>query len=132
MAATYEEVMQALRNADADGATEDAARLAEIAYSMKEQKVGAGDTAKGSYIVEAARKGVASFPSKVYGAFKGAFTGEGQTGAQKYTKEAEQSIIGMMGGTGAQPDGLGQKILATPGEGRCKRVPEQVPSLVYA
>jgi len=111
--ATYEEVMQALRNADADGATEDAARLAEIAQSMREQKVGGSDTPKGSYIAEAARKGVASFPSKVYGAFKGAFSGEGQTGAQKYTKEAEQRIIGMMGGTGAQPDGLGEKILAT-------------------
>ena len=110
---TYEEVMDALRNADAAGATADASRLAEIAYSMKDQKVGAGDTPKGSYLAEAGRKGLASFPSKVYGAFKGAFTGEGQTGAQKYAKEAEQKIIGMLGGTGAQPEGIVEKILAT-------------------
>lgn len=111
--ATYEEVMQALRNADADGATEDAARLAEIAQSMKEQKVGAGDTAKGNYLVEAARKGVARFPAPIFGAFKGAITGEGQTGAQKYTKQAEDWITGMLGGTGAKPEGMAQKILAT-------------------
>ena len=110
---TYEEVMGALRNADAAGATADASRLAEIAYSMKDQKVGAGDTPKGSYLAEAGRKGLASFPSTVYGAFKGAFTGEGQTGAQKYAKEAEQKIIGMLGGTGAQPEGIVEKILAT-------------------
>jgi len=60
---TYEEVMGALRNADAAGATADASRLAEIAYSMKDQKVGAGDTPKGSYLAEAGRKGLASFPS---------------------------------------------------------------------
>jgi len=113
MAATYEEVMQALRNADADGATEDAARLAEIAQSMRDQKVGAGDTATGSYIVEAARKGVANFPSKVYGAFKGALTGTGQTGARQYAHESERAIIGMLGGTGAKPDGIGEKIIAT-------------------
>lgn len=113
MAATYEEVMQALRNADADGATEDAARLAEIAQSMRGQKVGAGDTATGSYIVEAARKGVANFPSKVYGAFKGALTGTGQTGARQYAHESERAIIGMLGGTGAKPDGTGEKIIAT-------------------
>ena len=36
MAATYEEVMQALRKADAQGNQEDARRLAKIARSMKE------------------------------------------------------------------------------------------------
>lgn len=110
---TYEEVMTALRNADASGDTEGATRLAEIASSMS-AKVGADATAeKPSYLAEAARKGLTSFPSKVYGAFKGALSGTGQTGAQQAAKESQEAMVGMLGGTGAKPENLGQRILAS-------------------
>lgn len=110
---TYEEVMTALRNADASGDTEGATRLAEIASSMS-AKVGADATAdKPSYLAEAARKGLTSFPSKVYGAFKGALSGTGQTGAQQAARQSQEAMIGMLGGTGAKPENLGQRILAS-------------------
>jgi hypothetical protein len=57
--ATYDEVMQALRNADAAGDTAAATRLAEIASSMAPQKpMTAGDVATGA---------VRNFPSSVLG-----------------------------------------------------------------
>jgi hypothetical protein len=57
--ATYDEVMQALRNADAAGDTAAATRLAEIANSMSPQKpMTAGDVATGA---------VRNFPSSVLG-----------------------------------------------------------------
>jgi len=57
--ATYDEVMQALRNADAAGDTAAATRLAEIASSMSPQKsMTAGDVATGA---------VRNFPSSVLG-----------------------------------------------------------------
>lgn len=109
---TYDEVMTALRNADASGDMEDAARLAEIANSMT-AKVGSSDTAdKPSYLAEAARKGLTRFPSQVYGAFKGALTGTGQTGAQQAVKESQAAMTGMLGGTGALPQTQAQQILA--------------------
>lgn len=113
MAATYEEVMDALRNADAAGAADDASRLAEIAHQMKQQKVGAGDTANDGFRMEAARKGLTSFVSPIYGAVKGALTGTGQTGAQQYAKETQANLMGMLGGTGAKPEGLWEKTQAT-------------------
>jgi hypothetical protein len=46
---TYEEVMQALRNADAAGDVEAATRLAQIASQMQQQKpLSAGDVATGA------------------------------------------------------------------------------------
>jgi hypothetical protein len=46
---TYEEVMQALRNADAAGDVEAATRLAQIASQMQQQKpLSAGDVAVGA------------------------------------------------------------------------------------
>lgn len=67
---------------------------------------------KPSYIAEAARKGIARFPSQVYGAFKGALAGTGQTGARAAVEEAKQGITGMLGGTGALPESQVQQILA--------------------
>lgn len=83
--------------------------LEELASS---QKVGAGGTAEG-YEAEAARKGLTTLPSQIYGAFKGALTGEGQTGARKYQKESQEWLMNLLGGTGAKPETTGQKILAT-------------------
>lgn len=77
-------------------------------------KVGADSAVtKPSYLAEAARKGITGFPSKVYGAFKGALTGTGQTGAQQAVRESQESMMGMLGGTGAKPETMGQKILAS-------------------
>jgi len=57
--ATYDEVMQALRNADAAGDTAAATRLAEIASSMApQQSMSAGDVATGAF---------RNFPSSVLG-----------------------------------------------------------------
>lgn len=78
------------------------------------EKVGADNAAsKSSYLAEAARKGITGFPSKVYGAFKGALTGTGQTGAQQATRQSQEVMASMLGGTGAKPETMGQKILAS-------------------
>ena len=113
MAATYEEVMQALRNADSAGDAEAATRLAGIANSMRggqEAKVGAGDTP--SFRAEAAREGLAYYPTLIYGGIKSAIKGEGQTGARKYAKEAQADVVSMLGGTGAKPTTTWEKLQA--------------------
>lgn len=69
MAATYEEVMQALRKADAQGNQEDARRLAKIARSMKESS--ASDAGQQNAPAQAQTKPVAteepSFLEKMIG-----------------------------------------------------------------
>lgn len=69
MAATYEEVMQALRKADAQGNQEDARRLAKIARSMKESS--ASDASQQNAPAQAQTKPVAteepSFLEKMIG-----------------------------------------------------------------
>lgn len=81
---------------------------------LASQKVGAGETAdKPSYLAEAARKGLTGFASNVYGAFKGALSGTGQTGAQEAKRQSQEAMIRMLGGTGANPETGGQKILAS-------------------
>lgn len=102
---TLDEVMAALRNADAAGDVEAAQRLAAIANDMSKQQ-------EGSYLAEAARRGFTRLPSQVYGAFKGAITGTGQTGARQYAEESQRKMIEGLGGTGARPQTTGQKILA--------------------
>jgi len=107
---TYDEVMTALRNADAAGDTAAAQQLAEIANRLSSEQ-------EGSYLAEAARRGVTRLPSQIYGAFKGAITGEGQTGARKYAEEAQKQMIKALGGTGAAPQTTVQRILAAGAEG---------------
>ena len=65
-----------------------------------------------SYLAEAARRGLVRFPSQVYGAFKGALTGTGQTGAQAAVEEGRGGMLEALGSTGAMPQTQSQRILA--------------------
>lgn len=77
-----------------------------------EELASQGGDDKPSVYAEAARKGAARFVSPIIGAVKGAWTGTGQTGARQYAEEAKKSIVGMLGGTGAEPETQLQRILA--------------------
>ena len=90
----------------------------EVPLTEDELEELAGGTAssknddKPSYLAEAARRGLTRFPSLVYGAFKGALTGGGQSGAQAAVEEGRESMLDMLGSTGAKPQTQGQQILA--------------------
>ena len=66
-----------------------------------------------SFRAEAIREGLAEYPSYIYGAVKGALTGEGQTGARKYKKEGKEKMVSLLGGTGAQPETTWEKMQAS-------------------
>ena len=67
---------------------------------------------KGDYRAEAIRRGLTRYPSMVYGAFKAALAGTGQTGAREAFRGTQDKLTGMLGGTGARPQTQSQQILA--------------------
>lgn len=113
--ATYDEVMQALRNADAAGSAEDARRLAEIAQSMQstttstQEEIPAplrllGDEPKPTsmldYLLESAGRGFTSTPARLAsgsamqtGTFAGAFPSQPELEA--VTTESIQKGLGL-------------------------------------
>lgn len=131
--ATYEQVMDALRQADAAGNEDDARQLAAMAIQLRPDD--RSNIPKGDYRVEALRKGLASTPAMAAGL--GALAGESQAGrglpelfqALRQPSQLEptrstgeiyssaqqpvyKGIMSVLGGTGAEPTGSGQKILA--------------------
>ncbi|MEO7344239.1 MAG: hypothetical protein ABIU85_05325 [Methylotenera sp.] len=127
MAATYQDVMTALKAADASGNTEDAARLAEIANSMRtkypRQEMSTwnqeAEQAKpeGNIYVEAARKGLAGGLATASGAanyLSGALKLRPRLSdfTQQYSA-IKQPAMEILGSTGAQPQTMGEKILTT-------------------
>jgi hypothetical protein len=131
--ATYEQVMDALRQADAAGNEDDARQLAAMAIQLRPDD--RPSIPKGDYRVEALRKGLASTPAMITGL--GALIGESQAGrglpelfqalrqpgqleptrspGEIYSSAQQpvyKSIMSTLGGTGAEPEGGGQKILA--------------------
>mgnify|MGYP003348706410 CR=1 FL=1 len=113
--ATYEEVIEALRMADSQGNVEDAARLAEIAVSMRPQGAGGGRglvggptaegqargaTSTGEYLVESIKRGLTSLPSKLisgsaasHGTFAGAFPQQPEL--EELTPQRVQQMMGI-------------------------------------
>lgn len=80
---------------------------------LSSPEIGASAPAKDSWRAEAVRKGLTDFVSPIVGAFKGAFAGTGQTGARQAAKETQESLMGMLGGTGAKPEGDWEKVQST-------------------
>lgn len=146
--ATYEQVMEALRQADAAGATEDARRLAALAISLRPDT--AAPSSEG-YMAEALRKGPAStagtaaglsgmvaeqlrrlrLPTAAAGMpgvpLSAVATMAGELGSrvvgapverpmtQAFTQAREpvyQGLMGALGSTGAEPQTMGEKIVA--------------------
>jgi hypothetical protein len=132
--ATYEQVMDALRQADAAGNTEDAQRLAAIAIELRPEDR-ASAIPVGDYRVEALRKGPAGAAGTIAGL--GALVGESSAGRGlpelfdalrqpgaiapartpgQVFSEAQQpvyrEIMGRLGTTGAEPQSGGQRIIA--------------------
>jgi len=133
--ATYEQVMDALRQADAAGNEEDARQLAAMAIRLRPDDSLSAMLPTGDYKVEALRKGPASTAGTIAGL--GALVGESSAGrglpgliealrqpgpieprrepGQAFM-EAQQpvykSIMSALGTTGAEPQTGGQKILA--------------------
>lgn len=131
--ATYEQVMGALRQADAAGNTEDARRLAALAISLRPDTT--PTVSSEGYMTEALRKGPASSAGLVAGL--GALIGESALGrgvpelvtairapqppaptrtpVQVFSEAREpvyRGIMGALGSTGAEPQTMGEKIIA--------------------
>lgn len=144
--ATYEQVIEALRQADAAGNTEDARRLAALAISLRPDV--AAPSSEG-YMTEALRRGPASSLGAVSGIANvvgeqlsrmginpmelGIQAGQAtrravgapitvtappapQTFTEAFRQGREpvyQGLMGMLGSTGAQPQTIGEKIVAS-------------------
>ena len=129
--ATYEQVMDALRQADEAGNEQDARRLAALAISLRPSEPAVMMPSTGAVAAEAARKGPAGFASFLAGA--GALIGEsalgrglpelfmpsaqptGQAPTQAFTQAqqpVQQAIMSALGSTGVQPQTTGQKLFA--------------------
>lgn len=133
--ATYEQVMEALRQADAAGNTEDAQRLAALAISLRPDTT--PTVSSEGYVAEALRKGPASSAGLVAGL--GALIGESALGrgvpelvtalraprqpiapqrppGQVFAEAREpvyRGVLGALGSTGAEPQTIGEKIIAS-------------------
>jgi hypothetical protein len=129
--ATYEQVMDALRQADEAGNEQDARRLAALAISLRPSEPAVMLPSTGAVAAEAARKGVAGLPSFLAGA--GALIGEsalgrglpelfmpsaqptGRAPTQAFTQAqqpVQQAIMSRLSSTGVQPQTTGQKLLS--------------------
>lgn len=113
--ATYEQVMDALRQADAEGNVEDAQRLAQMASGLRPQGAGGGRgllggataegreraaTGMGQYLLESAKRGISSLPARLAagsaqqtGTFAGAFPTEPEL--QEFTTPNIQRRMGV-------------------------------------
>jgi hypothetical protein len=113
--ATYEQVMDALRTADAEGNVDDARRLAEIAVSMRPQGAGGGRglvggptaegqargaTSTGEYLLESIKRGLTSLPARLTsgsaastGTFAGAFPTQPEL--EEFTPQRVQQMMGV-------------------------------------
>jgi hypothetical protein len=133
--ATYEQVMDALRQADAAGNTDDARQLAAMAIELRPADRPSVPT--GDYRVEALRKGLAGSAGMVSGTANVVFDTLGRFGVnpvelgmraagappqapatgvvdsyQTGREAVRQPLMQALGTTGAQPQGGGQKIIA--------------------
>jgi hypothetical protein len=129
--ATYEQVIDALRQADEAGNEQDARRLAALAISLRPSEPASALPSTGAVAAEAARKGLAGLPSFLAGA--SALVGEsaagrglpelfmpsaqpsGQAPTQLFSQAqqpVQQALMGVLGGTGVQPQTTGQKLLS--------------------
>jgi len=137
--ATYEQVLEALRRADAAGNTEDAKQLAAMAIRMRPRDVADVRPASstGEVFVEGLRRGVASTPSLVSGL--GAIIGQSPLGLpppggagmrapmepsvspteafQQSYQSTQRNITGLLGGQNVRPTTEAQKYWMSFGEG---------------
>lgn len=86
----------------------------ELSENELEELAGsAPPSEEGNWMADAARRGLSRYGSQVYGAFAGALTGTGQTGAREKAQEAQDYFVKKTGGAGAMPQTEGQKIAAS-------------------
>lgn len=131
MAATYEQVIEALQKADAAGNVEDARQLAQMAATMRPAGGGRGvmggptapeleRASMSNYLLESAKKGVTSTPARLtagsamqQGTFAGAFPTQPEL--EEFTTENIQKRMGV--DTALQPATKTQKYLGAVVEG---------------
>lgn len=135
MAATYEQVIEALQKADAEGNVDDARQLAQMAVSLRPQGFGGGRglvggataegkaraaTSMGEYLLESAKKGITTTPARMsagqamqQGTFAGAFPTQPEL--EPLTTENIQQKMGV--DTNIRPATTAQKYFGAGVEG---------------